>query len=270
MTIKNVTVVVAAIIIAVGFTFNSLSAREKVKHNTKLIMTLSGIPVGKAYLSMKLDNGAYAMHGSAKAYGASKIFSNAKGVSTSRGRYDSGRIVAASHELKYSTKKMKGTVKMTFDGSGLQESHSVPPVFYQVDSVKLQPAHLRAVLDPVSTSIVAVKASQIGNGTAICNRTLPIYDGKKRFDLRLRFKGIRKLVTKGFKGISYVCSARYVPVAGHRPHKKHIKRLIANRSIEVAMARIGTTPVYGLIQFAMKTRYGRIAGRPSYFHTTAQ
>ena len=267
---KNVTLTIAAIILATCFTAKSVVARDKVEHAMKLVMTLSGIPVGKAYLSMQLDNGAYVMRGSAKAYGASKIFSNAKGVSSSHGRYDNGRIVATGHELQYSSKKKKGTVKISFNDAGVEESHSVPIVRYGPDAVKVEPAHLRAVLDPVSTSIVAVNANQIDNGPAICNRTLPVFDGKNRFNLRLRFKGIRKLVTKGFKGISYVCSARYVPVSGHRPHKKHIKRLTANKSIEIGMARIGMTPVYGLIQFAIKTRFGRITGKPSYFHSTTQ
>ncbi len=234
----------------------------------KLVMTLAGIPVGKLTLSMSLNNGNYSMRGLAKTYGASRIFSKAKGSTGSNGRYGQGQTVAASHYLNYRSAKKVGSVKIHFNGGNVASTKSVPAVFYKKGSVKVEKTHLNHVLDPVSTSIITVSANQIDSGPAICNRTLPVFDGKSRFDLRMRFKGIRRLTTKGFKGISYVCSARYKPVSGHRPHKKHIQRLMKNKTIEIALARIGATPVYGLIQFAIKTKYGKIIGKPSYFHTS--
>ncbi len=259
--------VLAASFLAIGFPLSPARANEVVEHQMKLIMTMAGIPIGKLALTMKLIDGEYAMEGSARTYGASRIFSDAKGFSKSTGRYETGRIIAARHELNYRASKKTGSVNIRFTNGNVSSAKSVPPVVYKVGTVKLEKSQLNNVLDPVSTSIVTVKKDQIDNGPAICNRTLPVYDGKNRFDLRMKFKGIRKLTTKGFNGVSYVCSARYVPVAGHRPSKKHIQRLMNNKTIEIALARIGNTSVYGLIQFSVRTRYGKIIGKPSYFRT---
>lgn len=243
---------------------------NSVRHEMKLIMTMSGIPIGKMAMELNMANGKYSIGGSAKTYGATRLFSKAKGQSRSSGLYQPGKITPLVHTLQYTSKKKRGSVDIKFDASGVISSKSVPEVRYKPGTIEVLPVHLKAVFDPVTTSIVAVRPDQIGNGPAICNRTLPVYDGKNRFDLKMHFKGTRKIVTKGFKGISYVCAARYVPVAGHRPFKKHIKRLAANKSIEISLARISHTAIYGLIQFSVKTRFGKVVGRPSYFKTLSE
>ncbi len=246
---------------------SQISIANSVRHEMKLVMTMSGIPVGKMAVELNVKDGNYSLGGSAKTYGASRLFSKAKGQSRSSGLYQEGKITPLVHTLQYKSKKKAGSLNMKFNQAGVESSVSVPAVRYKPGTVELLPAHLKSVLDPVSTILVPVKNNQVGDGRAICNRTLPIYDGKNRFNLKMRYKGTRKVVTKGFKGMSYVCAARYIPVAGHRPFKKHIKRLVANKSIEIAFARIGHLPVYGLIQFSVKTRYGKVVGKPSYFKT---
>lgn len=239
------------------------------KHDMKLIMALAGIPVGKLIITTWLGSDKYTISGSARTFGISRLFSKAKGHSKSSGKLKNGRIVALSHDVHYRSGKDKGSVNIEFKKGRVARSASVPSVRYKRDAVKVTPAHLKSVLDPMSVAIIAVKKKEINNGNAICNRTLPVYDGKNRFNLQMKFKGRRNVVTKGFKGIAYVCAARYVPVAGHRPHKKHIKQLQRNKSIEISLARIGNTTVYGIIQFSAKTPYGRIVGKPSYFKSTS-
>jgi hypothetical protein len=239
------------------------------KHTMKLTMALAGIPVGKLAIAMQLDEEKYSMSGSARTYGVSRLFSRAKGFSKSSGKFKNGHIVALSHDVEYRSGKKRGSVHILFDKGRVSNTKSVPAVHYKKGTVAVTVAHLKSVLDPMSISIVAVKKKDIGNGNAICNRTVPVYDGKNRFDLQMKFKGRRKIVTRGFKGIAYVCAARYLPVAGHRPHKKHIQQLQSNKSIEITMARIGKTAVYGIIQFSARTPYGRIIGKPSYFLSTS-
>lgn len=270
MTPFNRSIVQFTMALAVISTTAQTSLAASVRHEMKLIMTMSGIPVGKMAVELNIANGNYSLGGSAKTYGASRLFSKAKGQSRSSGLYQEGKITPLIHTLQYKSKKKVGSLNMKFDQTGVQSSVSVPVVRYKPGTVELLPAHLQSVLDPVSTMLVPVRADQVNNGQAVCNRTLPIYDGKNRFNLKMRYKGKRKVVTKGFKGMSFVCSARYVPVAGHRPFKKHIKRLVANKSIEIAFARVGHLPVFGLIQFSVKTKYGKVIGKPSYFKTLSK
>jgi len=239
------------------------------KHDLKMVMALAGIPVGKIGISVRLKDDNYTMSGSARTYGISRLFSKAKGFASSSGELHGNHVIALSHSVKYRSDKERGSVDISFSKGNVVRSNSVPAVHYKPGSVKVTADDLHSVLDPMSISIVAVKKSEVENGNAICNRTLPIFDGKNRYNLKMKFKGRRKVVTKGFNGYSYVCSARYVPISGHRPNKKHIRQLAENKSIEISLARIGTTPIYGIIQFSVKTPYGKIIGKPSYFLTTS-
>jgi hypothetical protein len=258
--------IVAAL--AAGFTAGPLAAGET-KHDMKIIMALAGVPVGKLAVSLRLANQQYTMSGSARTFGVSRLFSKAKGYAKSNGKLVGDHIIALSHSVQYRSGKKNGSVDIQFNQGEVVDTKSVPAVHYKSDAVKVTAADLKSVLDPMSISIIAVNKEDIGNPNAICNRTLPIYDGKNRFDLKMRYKGRRQVVTKGFKGLVFVCSDRYVPVSAHRPHKKHIQQLKNNRSIEISLARIGSTAVYGIIQFSAKTPYGKIVGKPSYFTTTS-
>ena len=245
-------------------------AAETIHHEMKLILTMAGIPVGKLAMAVNVANGYYSISGAGKAYGASKLFSNAKGTAQSSGRYLGNIITNTAHKLNYTTKKKRGSVDIKFGKSGVVKAVVSPAVKIKPGTIIVEPSHLKSVQDPVRTTIIAVNPSQIGNGAAICNRTVPVYDGKNRFNIKMRFKGTRKVVTKGFKGLAYVCAVRYEPVAGHRPFKKHIKRLQANKGMEIAMARISNSSLYGLIQFKVKTKYGTVVGKPSYYRTVSK
>jgi Protein of unknown function (DUF3108) len=49
-----------------------------------------------------------------------------------------------------------------------------------------------------------------------CRRTLPIFDGHQRYDLKLAFKHMDKVTAeKGYAGPVVVCSVSYEPIAGH-------------------------------------------------------
>ena len=55
----------------------------------------------------------------------------------------------------------------------------------------------------------------------MCRRTLPIFDGHQRFDLKLEFKRMDKVTAdKGYAGPVVVCSLRYEPIVGHSPSKR--------------------------------------------------
>ena len=270
MKISKKSIIFPILALATITTNTQINAAETIHHEMKLILTMAGIPVGKFAMAVNVANGYYSISGAGKAYGASRLFSNAKGSAQSSGRYLGNTITNTAHKLNYTTKKKRGSVNIKFGKSGVIKAVVSPAVKIKPGTIVVEPSHLKSVQDPVRTTIIAVSPSQIGNGAAICNRTLPVYDGKNRFNLKMRFKGTRKVVTRGFKGLAYVCAVRYEPVAGHRPFKKHIKRLQANKSMEIAMARISNSSLYGLIQFKVKTKFGTVVGKPSYYQTVSK
>ena len=93
-------------------------------------------------------------------------------------------------------------------------------------------------------------------GEGVCNRILPIFDGGARFNITLSYSGTKQVKAKGYSGPAMVCSARYTPVAGHRPDKPATKFMADNRDLEVWMAPVGQTHVAAPFKISVKTMTG--------------
>ena len=109
-----------------------------------------------------------------------------------------------------------------------------PPAYPGARSVPITAAHLQNVVDPLS-AIILLSQAHSGKEDA-CNKRLPIFDGKIRYDLVLSSK--RYEIDPGagkLRGTAYVCGVRYVPVAGHKwqarrerlRHREHRNRSLA-------------------------------------------
>ena len=69
------------------------------------------------------------------------------------------------------------------------------------------------VVDPVSARLMPVVGTGDPTDAANCDRTLPIFDGWTRYDIRLEYKGAKPVKVEGFEGEAVICGARWVPVA---------------------------------------------------------
>jgi hypothetical protein len=85
-----------------------------------------------------------------------------------------------------------------------------------------------------------------GNGdTAVpqaCQRTLAIFDGRMRYDLRLAFKRLEQVKSEqGYEGTAVACAVYFHPIAGHVPQRAAIKYLTELRDMEMWLAPIAGT-----------------------------
>ena len=108
------------------------------------------------------------------------------------------------------------------------------------------------------------------NGAKACNRTLPVFDGYTRFNVVLRYAGVRNVRAKGYRGTAFVCKARYQPIAGHRPHRKAIRFMVANRQMEVWLAPLGASRVLAPFKIAVNTMIGVVQIRAQVFHVSGR
>ncbi len=91
-----------------------------------------------------------------------------------------------------------------------------------------------------------------------CNRTLPIFDGRYRFNVVLSYVRTEKAPAgvEGYQGQTLVCQARYVPIAGHRTEGDTIKQMAANREMFVWLAPIKGTRVLVPVRASVATPIG--------------
>jgi hypothetical protein len=138
-----------------------------------------------------------------------------QGVTSSSGLMTSSGPVPQTYTFRYATSSRRESVELRFQQRMVQDILINPPQHPGARNVPITAAHLQNVVDPLS-AILLLSQARIGRGDA-CNKRLPIFDGKIRYDLVLSPKGTRTIGSSGkLHGTAYVCSVRYVPIAGHK------------------------------------------------------
>jgi len=106
--------------------------------------------------------------------------------------------------------------------------------------VPLTQADRQGVVDPVSALLMPTHGGDLS--PAMCERTLPVFEGTERFDIVLTYLRTEKVQTaKGYRGPVLVCGARYKAIAGHRPGAKQVTYMEHNKSIEAWLAPVPKT-----------------------------
>ena len=97
-----------------------------------------------------------------------------------------------------------------------------------------------------------------GSSANPCDRRIPIFDGKERFDLVFSHKGEMKVTEQqpsGQPGIAHVCRVKYLPIAGHKVDSE-TRFMAANNEIEVALRPIPSANVFMPYQITIPTMAG--------------
>ena len=128
---------------------------------------------------------------------------------------------------------------MSFNMGVVTELTAEPPPHPDPDSIPVTDADRRGVIDPISAGLIPVIGGEDLVSAAACARTLPVFDGRQRFDVALAFKRMDKVnPEKGYQGPAVVCAVRYQPRAGYRPNRVAVKFLVATHDVEMWLVPI--------------------------------
>ncbi len=145
------------------------------------------------------------------------------GVTASNGMMTANGPVPQSYSFRYHTDERREAIEIRFQQKMVQDIIINPPSYPAGRSVPITAAHLQNVVDPLSALVLLSQARlSRRSGEGACNKRIPIFDGKVRYDLVLSpsAKGVRHIEPAGrLRGPAYVCRVNYVPIAGHRPGK---------------------------------------------------
>ncbi len=190
----------------------SLSERplpEKVTAIYKVNFGLLG-EIGTFRFNSTVNGEAYALAAEAKIDTAVFDYS---GAMTSMGSVMSSVAKPGGYQFRYKQKailgkKKKRALEMAFDDTGVKGVTFVPPDPPSKKAIPVTKEQLQHVLDPLS----AVMALSLGNMARPCEQTLPIFDGKQRFDVVFSPTGGAKRA-----GADHLCHVRLVAISGHKP-----------------------------------------------------
>jgi hypothetical protein len=173
-----------------------------------------GFLVGQASFQADVSNKRYTMRFSARAKGFGRIFSDAETNATVGGRLGAERLMPTEYNHVWTEDGETETVEMRFSGHAVTTIDLEPPRKHPERYVPFTKESNANASDLVSAFLGPVE--KITDET--CNRTLPLVDGRRRFDIRLSFDRFDSFATRdgSFSSPVAVCSMHYTPVAGQR------------------------------------------------------
>lgn len=206
-------------------------------------VTLAGLPIGVISGSLKLtDNGGYHATASGAASGLLLWLSNSHGEIDTSGSRSRGDILPSNYSLTTVIRGKEEAVRAVFADRNVKDVSINPPPPPNGDLLPITEAHRRKVLDPLTAALVSVPDKISALGPETCQRTIPVFDGRVRYDLKLAFKRITEVATPaGYKGPAVVCEILFVPIAGHDPNRFLFKYLAAQRNVEAWLVPVAGT-----------------------------
>jgi hypothetical protein len=143
-----------------------------------------------------------------------------KGVTSSHGLMTGNGPAPQTYNFRYATSEKREAVELRFQQRMVSDIIINPPSHPSARAVPITAADLQNVVDPLSAIALLslARPGRLAGGDA-CNKRLPIFDGKMRYDLVLSPKGTRQVSEGRLRGTAQVCRVSYVPIAGHKAGK---------------------------------------------------
>ncbi|HYA65079.1 MAG TPA: DUF3108 domain-containing protein [Burkholderiaceae bacterium] len=227
--------------------------------NASYRISLLGITVGHGIWQLEIDNNRYWETADARISGlASKLISG-EGHASTQGVLISNRPQPTAFEADIKTDAEIDNITMMFDASGVTDLAVEPPLPAELkrQQVPVTDADRKGVLDPLTSLLIVPDSSDLLTPQA-CQNRIPVFDGRRRYDLALAFKRMDKLKTETGYHAVVVCSIHVTPVSGHRIGGSIAQQLIKSDGMEVALAPLPGTRILVPLQAAIPTALGTI------------
>jgi len=234
------------------------------------VASLAGVPIGKGEWVIEIGDDQFTAAANGMTTGLLRVFATGDGNTVSRGTVRGDNLTPTLFVSTIKNDRRVEELKIVMGAGNVKDLLVDPPTTPHPDRVPLTDAHRRGIVDPMSATLIRVR----GNGDPVapeaCQRTLPIFDGRMRFDLQLTFSRIEKVQTqKGYQGPVVVCGVRFVPVAGHVPDRPAIKYLAAQHDMEMWLAPVAGTRIVVPYKISLPTPLGRGVLEATQFVTTS-
>jgi hypothetical protein len=222
-------------------------------------VSLAALPLGNFRLTADLDGADYQLRARGRFQLLAGLLYRATGNTMSRGTLTSNGPEPERFIVNFTAGKNKEQRRMRFADGGVRDVTLDPNRRPNRRAVPVTEEQLVDVLDPLTAGFLSARSNNHRDPLAVCDQTVPVYDGRQRFDIALSPKRTENLgadAPGGLRGRAAVCQARFIPVGGHRPDHAGIKYMSSNEEIEVWLVRVPETELYLPYRITMPTAYG--------------
>jgi Protein of unknown function (DUF3108) len=183
-----------------------------------------------------------------------------RGATASSGRVTSTGPEPTMYAFNYSASGQKfERLRMTFDGRSVTGVSIVPRTRPLPRTIPVTSEQLEGVLDPMSSAFLTAKSSNPNGDINVCNHTLPVFDGRQRYDLVItpkRATRVKRTTPGGYAGPAVVCAVKFIPIAGHQPDNPGIRLMAASDEIEVWLIPVRGSDMYVPYRIVLPTPVG--------------
>jgi len=230
-------------------------------------VSVAGLAVGKADLDVVIGSTEYTSAANGRASGLLRALVTGEGALSAHGAVVDGRLVPAGFSARTAGDDETSSTTMTLESGDVKDvtaETSAPAA----ERVAVTADHRKGIVDPLSALLVEVGGTGEVVVAEACQRTLPIFDGRRRFDLALSFKRIERVkAAKGYAGAAVVCGVTFKPIAGHRVGSPLVKYL-DGRQIELTLAPITGTRLLAPFRLSITNMLGNIVVEATAFETS--
>jgi hypothetical protein len=240
-------IVLALAVLLLGVQKNFCSAREstqQVKISATYDVELGSFNLGDFKLNAKLDGSSYELKAKGKFSLVSSMLYSASGRTEASGKLSNGEVEPSRFNVTYQGGSKKEERSFDFVNGAVSQVSVVPAKRPSPRSVPVTAEQLTNVLDPLTAGFMSVRAKNGSDYRAVCEHTIPVFDGKQRFDIVLTPKRSEPVPQDGPSGMSgplAVCRAKFVPISGYRPDHPGVKFMSQTEDIEVWLVSIPRT-----------------------------
>ena len=257
----------AGVLVAIGALLAPAVASAETRVRARYSIQLAGFDIGKATMQTGIDRAAYSTNLSIQMTGLAKFFTNGRGAATARGQVQDAKVVPTAYAINTRSGSKGRVIRIALAGGTVSQLMIDPPPSPQRRIVPVTDADTRGIVDPLSAVIMPVAGSGEALSPASCDRKLPVFDGRQRYDVTLRYDRMETAKPDrsenadpkaggGYDGALVVCKASYRAIAGHRPDRENVTFMENNKDMEVWLAPVTGSRVLMPWKIAVRTEMG--------------
>src|SRR6266566_5151632 len=244
-------------------------AHAEGKLEASYTISFARIRVGDIAATVAFGESKYAISARGRAGGIMKVLVDGEASFATQGIIKDGYPVPTTFTSRIVSDAETSDVTMVLDEGSVKElAATVPP---KSDRMPVTQANRQGIVDPLTAMLFSAAAAGEGLSREVCRHTLPIFDGRQRYDLKLAFKRMDKVTAeKGYAGPVVVCSAGYEPIAGHSASTPLVKYLSEGREMEIALAPVADTRLLAPFRMSVVSMVANLVIEANRFEATSQ
>jgi hypothetical protein len=221
---------------------------------------LSALNLGEAHVTADLNGSAYEVRAKGRFSLVTGMLYRASGTTMSAGTLSKSGPQPAKFTLSYEGGSKKEMRQLRFADGAVSDISIVPRKKHNPrHRVPITKEQLENVLDPLTAAFLYARSGGPPGDIGVCRQTVPVFDGKQRFDIVLKPKRtdvVDNDAPAELSGSVAVCQVKYVPIGGYRPDHPGIKFMTETDDIEVWLVPVPGSSLYIPYRVVMPTAWG--------------